>query len=162
MVKTLVIIRHAKAEQIFTTNDFERSLNERGKNDAPEMAKRLKKKLDVDAFVSSPAKRTKKTASYFVKAYDKDENEIIFVSALYQAPSSTFNEVVAELDDSYKTVAIFAHNPGITNFANDLVPEANIDNMPTCAMVAVQADVSKWSDFSSAKKELLFFDYPRN
>ena len=65
--KTLLIIRHAKSSwDIGTLTDFERPLNERGKRDAPEMAARLKKRnIKIDAFVSSPAKRAKKTAELF-------------------------------------------------------------------------------------------------
>ena len=161
-MKTLTIIRHAKAETSFSMNDFERSLNDRGKADAPVMARRLYKKIKVDAFVSSPAKRTKKTAEFFADAYGVDEKDIIYVSALYQAPASVFFEVVSALDDRFNSVAIIAHNPGITNFANELTPEVRLDNMPTCSMFAVQADVHSWSAFGKSKKEFLFFDYPKN
>jgi len=161
-VKTLIIIRHAKAETTFTLNDFERTLNDRGKTDAPVMAKRLHKKIKIDAFVSSPAKRTKKTAEFFAEAYGIDEKDIIYVSALYQAPASTFFETVSQLNDHFNSVAIVAHNPGITNFANELTPEANLDNMPTCSVFAVQAEVDSWSAFGKAKRKFLFFDYPKN
>ena len=62
--KTLLLIRHAKSSwDNFALTDFDRPLNDRGKNDAPEMAKRLiDKKINIDAFISSPAKRAKKTA----------------------------------------------------------------------------------------------------
>ena len=161
-MKTLVIIRHAKAEQIFSLNDFERSLNDRGKADAPVMAKRLHKKLKIDAIVSSPAKRTKKTAEFFADANGIDEKDIIYLSALYQAPSSVFFEVLEALDDRFDSVAIIAHNPGITNFATQLAPDAELNNMPTCAVFAVKADVERWSAFGKAKREFLFFDYPKN
>lgn len=161
-MKTLVIIRHAKAETTFTLNDFERSLNDRGKADAPLMAKRLHKKIGIDAFVSSPAKRTKKTAEFFAEAYGIAGKAIIYITALYQAPSSVFFEVVSSLDDRFNNVAIVAHNPGITNFANELVPEAAPDNMPTCSVFAVQAEVDNWAAFGKAKRKFLFFDYPKS
>jgi len=126
------------------------------------MAKRLHKKIKIDVFVSSPAKRTKKTAAFFADAFGFDEKDIIYVSALYQAPASVFFEVVSGLDDRFNSVAIVAHNPGITNFANELIPEAKLDNMPTCSVFAVQADVERWSTFGKAKKEFLFFDYPKS
>ena len=58
-MKTLLIIRHAKSSwDIASLNDFDRSLNERGKKDAPRMAKRLKEKdIYPDVMISSPAKR---------------------------------------------------------------------------------------------------------
>ena len=159
----MFIIRHAKAETVFTLNDFERPLNDRGKKDAPEMARRLfQKKIKIDAFVSSPAKRAKKTALLFSEVFGQPEGDIIFISALYHAPVEIFYEVIEQLNDGFDTVAVFAHNPGITDFANSLTAAPKVDNMPTCSLFAVNADINSWSDFAKAKKYFLFFDYPKN
>ena len=94
-MKRLFIIRHAKSDQGFPGNDFERPLNERGKADAPVMAKRLlDKQITIDAFVASPAKRAKKTAELFVSTFGMLEEKIIFISALYHATPEVFYEVV--------------------------------------------------------------------
>ena len=161
-MKTLLIIRHAKSSwDLGTLNDFDRSLNERGKKDAPVMAQRLlDKKINIDAFVSSPAKRAKKTAELFCKVYDKNKDNIIFISALYHATPEIFFEVIDQLNDDFTNVAIFAHNPGITEFVNELVEDVMIDNMPTCSVFAIKINIAKWKDFAKAKKELLFFEYP--
>lgn len=162
-MKTLLIIRHAKSSwDVIGQNDFDRTLNDRGKKDAPIMAQRLlDKKIKIDSFVSSPAKRAKKTAEFFCAAYKKNKEDIIFISALYHAGSNNFFEVVEQLSDNTDSVAIFSHNPGITDFANQLVKDVAVDNVPTCGIFAVQADITKWKDFAKAKKELLFFDYPK-
>lgn len=161
-MKSLLLIRHAKSDQSFWGNDFERPLNERGKSDAPMMAKRLlKKKVKIDAFVSSPAKRAKKTAEFFASAYAVDENAITFVSALYHADPTVFYQVISQLPDEVNHVALFSHNPGITYFVNGLVDKIQLDNMPTCGVFALQADTGSWSAFASARKEFLFFDYPK-
>jgi phosphohistidine phosphatase len=160
-VKTLIIIRHAKSDQQLWSNDFERPLNERGKTDAPLMGKRLKERQPViDAFVASPAKRAKKTAELFAKAFGKSGDEIIFISSLYHAPPVVFYEEIQRLPDSVNIVAVFAHNPGITAFVNELTT-MKIDNMPTCAVFAVQVNTTQWRDFVKAEKEFLFFDYPK-
>jgi phosphohistidine phosphatase len=162
-VKTLLIIRHAKSDQSFFGNDFERPLNDRGKKDAPVIAKRLlDRNIAIDAFVASPAKRAKKTTELFCEIYKKSEEDIIFISALYHAPADVFYEVIKQLDDNFNTVAIFAHNPGISYFVNGLVTDVRIDNMPTCAVFAIQSAISSWKDFKKEKKEFLFFDYPKN
>ena len=162
-VKTLLIIRHAKSDQSFFGNDFERPLNDRGKKDAPVIAKRLlDRNIAIDAFASSPAKRAKKTAELFCETYNKNLEDIIFITALYHAPAMGFYDVIKFLDNSFNTVAIFAHNPGITYFVNDLVSDVRIDNMPTCAVFALQMNISQWKDFAKSKKEFLFFDYPKN
>jgi phosphohistidine phosphatase len=161
-LKTLLIIRHAKAETSFTVNDFERPLNEKGKCDAVIMAKRLlEKNIAIDAFIASPAKRAKKTAELFCKEFNGKEDDIIFVSALYHAPPEIFYEVIKHLGSPFNTVAIFAHNPGISYFVNELT-NTRTGNMPTCAVFAVQANIDNWKEFAKAKKEFLFFDYPKN
>jgi len=162
-MKTLLIIRHAKSSwDIGTLNDFERPLNERGKKDAPEMAKRLlDKKIIIDAFVSSPAKRAKKTAELFCEVYNHKEEDIIFISALYHANSHAFYHTIENFADTYNTVAIFSHNPGITSFVNELTESLRIDNMPTCGAFAIKVDTNKWKDFKRSKKEFLFFDHPK-
>ena len=113
-MKQLFIIRHAKSDQSFFGNDFERPLNERGRSDAPLMAKRLlDKKYTIDALVSSPATRAKKTAELFSETLKMPAAEIIFISALYHASAEVFYEVVSGLPDELNTVAVFSHNPGI-------------------------------------------------
>lgn len=161
--KTLLLIRHAKSSwEIGTLNDFERPLNDRGKRDAPEMAKRLKEKnVLIDAFVSSPAKRAKKTAEYFIEAYGRSKDDIIFISKLYHPAAEIFYEVAGEMPDHFNSIAIFSHNPGISDFVNLLVESVRIDNLPTCGVFAVKFKGS-WKDFGKVKKEFLFFDYPKN
>lgn len=161
-MKKVFIIRHAKSDQSFFGNDFERPLNERGKFDAPIMAKRLlEKQGKIDAFVSSPAKRAKKTAELFAEIFDKSSDNIIPISALYHATVEVFYEVIATLPDNLHTVAIFSHNPGITYFVNSLNTKTQIDNMPTSAIFAVEINITQWLGFAKAKKEFLFFDYPK-
>ena len=161
-VKQLLLIRHAKSDwSTPSLSDFDRPLNERGKHDAPMMAKRLlDKKISIDAFVSSPAKRAKKTAGEFAKKYEHDRDSILFIEELYAAPEEIFYEVIAGLDDRFNTVAIFSHNPGITDFANGLT-DARIDNIPTCGIFAIRLHADHWADFAKGKKEFWFADYPK-
>jgi phosphohistidine phosphatase len=161
-LKTVFIIRHAKSDQSFFGNDFERPLNERGKTDAPEMAKRLlDKKIKIDVLVASPAARAKKTAEFFAAGLQMPVTEILFISALYHASADIFYDVICNLPDGLNTVAIFSHNPGITNFVNNLNTSVQIDNMPTCGVFAASADITNWTGFVKSKKEFLFFDYPK-
>jgi phosphohistidine phosphatase len=69
--------------------------------------------------------------------------------------------VIATIEDAVTTAAVFSHNPGITTFVNDLT-KTRIDNMPTCGIFAVQAEIDHWKDFAEAKKVFWFFDYPKS
>lgn len=127
------------------------------------MAARVKaRKIFPGAFISSPAKRAKKTAELFCEGMGADKDAIIYFSALYHAPAPVFFEVVKEIGNDIEIAAIFSHNPGITHFVNQLCSDVRLDNMPTCGVFAVNAHCSTWKEFEKAKKDFLFFDYPRN
>jgi len=141
--------------------DFDRPLNERGKKDAPAMADRLiARGIIIGSFVSSPAKRARKTAKIFSQAFKRSEEEIILIPELYLASSNVFESVLASIESDSDTIALFSHNPGITDFANTLTA-ARIDDIPTCGIFAVSVDTDDWKNFRAAKKEFLFFDYPK-
>jgi phosphohistidine phosphatase len=161
-MKSLIIARHAKSSwDLSTPNDFDRTLNDRGKKDAPAAAKRLfKKGIKIDAFISSPAVRAKKTAKYFMEEYGRDKSELILIPELYEAPTSVFFDVIRNLNDAYQHVIIFAHNPAVTAFVNTLT-DVQIDNIPTTGLFGVQSQINEWKDFRDAPREFWFFDYPK-
>lgn len=162
-MKILLLVRHAKSDWGNPSlGDFDRPLNERGKQDAPAMASRLHDKgIKIDAFIASPAKRAKKTASIFAKKYKREKDDIIFRDELYGAAENVFYDTVITADNKFDSIAVFSHNPGITDFAN-LLTGTKIENIPTCGVFAVKADCSTWAAFKDAKKEFQFFYYPKD
>ncbi|MVT07047.1 SixA phosphatase family protein [Chitinophaga tropicalis] len=162
-MKTLLLIRHAKSSwNDPDMDDFDRPLNKRGKQNAPEMAHRLTHRgITPELLIASPAKRTRSTARIMAKEWHYDKDAILLEDELYLCYASTFLKVITKIDSDIDTVAIFAHNPGITDFANYLTQEIRIDNIPTSGIFAVQTDISSWSDFDRARKTFLFFDYPK-
>ena len=160
--KTLLLVRHAKSDwNDPSLSDFDRPLNERGKREAPLMAKKLHdKKIKLDAFVTSPAKRARQTCKHFAKEFGFKKKDIVRDEKLYEAGEEDFYEVVEHLKNKWDSVAIFSHNPGITSFADSLT-STHIDDMPTCSVFAIKIDTDKWADFKTAKKEFLFFDSPK-
>ncbi|HUR64959.1 MAG TPA: histidine phosphatase family protein [Chitinophagaceae bacterium] len=161
-MKQLILVRHAKSDWNDPgLSDIDRPLNERGKRDAPVMAHRLlDKKVKIDALISSPAKRAAKTAKIFADELGVKKKEIIFKEDLYLASPSAFYTIIAGMDDSFDTIALFSHNGGITDFANQLT-DARIDNIPTCGVFAIKIEDNSWKNFREAKKEFWFFDYPK-
>lgn len=161
-MKTLLLIRHAKSSWDDPgLSDYDRPLNDRGKKDAPIMADRLYERgIRIDAFITSPAKRARRTAEQFAKRYKKKDKHLELRTELYMAGDDTFFQVLEKLDDDLDCVAIFTHNPGITDFANSLT-DARVDNIPTTGIFAVTIETKKWSRIREAKKEFLFFDYPK-
>ncbi len=162
-MKTLLLIRHAKSGWDGpSVSDFDRALTERGKSDAKMMAKRIiDQSFDIDSFVSSPAKRAKKTAKIFMKEFKKNEEEILLIPELYKGSVSNFYTTIENLADTKNVIAVFAHNPGITEFVNSLQCSP-VYNMPTCAVFALKIKTEYWKEFREAEKEFLFFDYSKN
>jgi phosphohistidine phosphatase len=162
-MKKILLVRHAKSSwDDMAQKDFDRPLNDRGHKDAPVMARRLlKNDVKIDAFISSPAVRALTTAEYFAEAFDIKKKQVIQEPSLYHPTNEIFFDIISKIDDRYKTVAIFSHNPGITEFAAQLC-DTRIDDMPTCAIFAVKTDIQSWKEFEKAKKKFWFFDYPKN
>lgn len=163
-MRSVLFIRHAKSSwEDPSMNDFDRPLNERGKKDAPQMAGYLlEKKVPIDSFISSPAKRARKTAALFAKGYGIAEDAIQFKSALYLPEEIAFLQTIETTSDEFLHLAIFSHNPGITNFVNTLTHQIRVDDIPTCGIFGIKTSASSWTDFKNAEKEFWFFDYPKN
>ncbi len=49
------------------------------------------------------------------------------------------------LDPAAQHVAIFAHNPALTEVAN-LLSDAEIPNVPPCGLVRIRLNVERWTD----------------
>ena len=162
-MKHLYLVRHAKSSWSDTSlPDFDRPLNDRGKKDAPEMARRLMKRIKTpDLFLSSPAKRAKKTCKIFCEEFGVNENKIVYADKLYHASVQTFYDVLSELDKDIKSVILFSHNPGITDFAGSLCEGVSITDMPTCSIFAVKIKIKDWQELVTGEKEFDFFDYPK-
>ncbi|MDQ1142289.1 SixA phosphatase family protein [Pedobacter agri] len=161
MAKQLLLVRHGKSDWgNLDLKDFDRPLNKRGKENAPEMAERLVQRgFKFDLIVSSPAKRAKSTANFFAEAYQVDD--IRYEESIYEANTTALLKVINGLDDSADTVIMFGHNPGFTDLANEL-SDADIYNIPTAGMVFMSFPFDSWKMVSRGTGELVFFDYPKN
>ncbi len=159
-MKKLLIIRHAKSGWAnIGQRDIERTLNERGHQEAILMAKRMEQKqIPVDFLLSSSAVRTRETCMHFANMLHVSNDRIQFDAHLFHASADTLFEVVGQLKDDVHSVALFAHNPGITDFINQLNVGVQIDDMPTAGVFAVE--LANWKNISTGEKKYLFFDYP--
>jgi phosphohistidine phosphatase len=163
-MKTLYVIRHAKSSWADPDQaDMDRGLNERGKRDAPRIARRLKEKnIHPQLMLSSPAKRALNTAKRIAEVLDYPIEKVKTDRLLYHADEETILSVVQALNDKCDHVFLYGHNPGLTEFVNSLPDkEVFIDNVPTCGVAAFELPVESWKDASWRSAALLFFDYPK-
>lgn len=160
-MKTLIIIRHAKAEKTFG-NDKGRALTERGINDASLMSKRLLTNgYKIDKIIASSAKRTQETAEIFANAFNIEPNLITYFDNLYLGDPLDFFEAIEWLEENPDTLAVVGHNPGVTNFTND-VTKASIDDLPTCGIAIIKVDTDSWKNIEFCDKTLVVVDFPKN
>jgi len=157
-MKQLILVRHAKSSwSDMSLRDIDRPLNQRGKRDAPFMAKHLKSVVPkIDAFLVSPAKRARKTAKKFFKLYPDAHWQ--FEDLIYEASPNTLESIIYGLEDDLEVVVMFGHNPGFTYLANRYT-DSPFDNLPTCGIAVIELNDTKWTNFhpSSAKLSGLYF-----
>ena len=162
-MKRLVLIRHAKSSWANPLqSDFDRPLNDRGEHDAPMMGERLKAAAILpDLVIASTAKRAAQTAKRVCKGMGYDTEKIDWQEELYHCVPSVFEELIYGVDDAVTTLAIVAHNPGISEFAASLDNTKAIHHMPTCAVAGFEIDADRWTDFHLAKKKTILYDTPK-
>ena len=162
MKRTLYLVRHAKSSwEDPSLDDFDRPLNDRGKRDAPRMAKRIKeRKIVPDLMYSSPANRAIKTCKEFAKVLGIKESGIKTDAQLYHAGEETLLTRIHGLKDKFGAVMVFGHNPGLTDLANLLTGE-QILNIPTAGVVGIRFSADHWKAVQPGSGKLLFFDFPK-
>lgn len=163
-MRRLTLLRHAKTEaQHSGQEDWDRVLEPRGQQDAPEMARRLReRKLKPDRMITSPAVRALTTAQIFARELHLPATKLQQDERLYLASPKVLKEVVRELGGDAQHLMIVGHNPGLTEFADRLSADREIDNMPTCAIYTLEFEIEDWSELDWNSGLNAEFDYPKN
>jgi phosphohistidine phosphatase len=150
-MKSILVLRHAKSSRKDPDlTDHYRPLNERGKRDAPQVGRLLKREhLVPDIFISSTAMRAHATAKAVANASGY-KGDIAFNGSLYAAGPQAYIDVLHDLSDDYVRVLTIGHNPGLEELVEMLTGEIHL--MPTCSLVHVKLNVDKWSDINNKIK----------
>lgn len=161
-MKVIHLIRHAKSSwDNPDLDDFSRTLNERGKKDAPFMANKLKELgCNPDYFMSSPAKRTTETSKIIATALSYDIEKTIFDERIYHSSLPQILQVLNEIPNSFNTIILVGHNPTLTQLSNYLTDDF-IDNIPTCGIVKIELDIDNWQHIIQGIGRKIFFIYPK-
>ncbi len=161
-MKILTLLRHAKSSwKNASLLDRERPLNRRGQRDAPVMAERINEAgIRPSLILSSPAVRAWTTAKAIAHEIGYPQEFLQQEDRLYHASVRSLLKVIAEQDTGFSSLMVVCHNPGLTDFANYLMPELT-DNIPTCGFVSFEVDREDWNLDSDAKIKLMVYDYPK-
>ena len=115
MTKTVVLMRHARAEDARTgMRDFDRHLTEDGCAMTEKVAAHLQALgVTLDRIIASSAARTRETAEIMAAGVGSSV-PLVVRERLYNAAADTFaSSVGQECDEDETSVLVVGHNPGI-------------------------------------------------
>ena len=160
-MKTLFLVRHAKSSRDDPSlPDRDRPLDDRGKQDAPRMGRRLARRdVKPDLLLSSPALRALTTAELIAEEVGYKRKDIVVDDRLYASDPDDLLAVIRALDKKLNCVMLFGHNPEFTDLARRLSSE--IIHMPTSAVVEFNFDTKAWSDVGEVEPAKAVLDYPK-
>jgi phosphohistidine phosphatase len=161
-MKTLTLLRHAKSSwKDSSLADHDRPLSNRGQRDAPVMGERMQRAgIRPSLILSSPADRAWTTAKLIANEISYPSEFLQRDERLYHAGVRRIIEVLGEQDVAFNSIVIVGHNPGLTDFANYLLPDLTY-NIPTCGLVSVTLDMDDWDLKNKKRAELAVYDYPK-
>ena len=158
----MTIVRHAKSSWKDTSlSDRKRPLNKRGERDAPVMGKRIHEHgIRPSLIVSSPATRAWTTAKIVAHQISYPLEFLQREDGLYLASLDEILDTIVAQDNGFNNLMVVGHNPGMTDFANFLVPGLTY-NLPTAGVVSVEIDQENWSLYTRPQARLLVHDWPK-
>ncbi len=162
-MKTLHIIRHAKAEEGSSfIKDFDRALTESGKADAKLIGKELDQlHVKPSMILSSPAKRALQTAQIVIDELDLSIENIVCNENIYDASLKTMSEVVSQTPDKVNTLMIFGHNPSFKDLVNYL-SNTIFEKLPKGSVVSITFDTNHWADLKKRSGKVTYYEFPKN
>lgn len=165
MTLTLILTRHAKSSwDDPTLDDFDRSLNHRGRKSAPLIGRWLVERGYVpEVVVASGARRTVETwegmASTMPEGTVLDRN-----TALFHAGAGTILGVLRE--QAAAKVMLIGHNPGFAEFASRIAVQPpkhdRFNDYPTAATAVIEFEGESWARLRWGSGRILDFVVPRD
>ncbi len=150
---TLLLLRHAKAEQHSQGDDFARALTKKGEADARTLGGHMAALgIIPDTAIVSAATRTRQTFDVFEQASGA-EVPARFDDDLYNATDGQLRDVLKTVDSGVKTLMIVGHNPGIMDLAARFARDGDVtdlgrlrDRFPPCSLALIVFDTDDWRD----------------
>jgi phosphohistidine phosphatase len=161
-LKTLYILRHAKAEAEGQDGDAERPLMKRGRKAAAAMGEYLATlKPSPRLILCSTALRTRETLDAILPSLDPAP-QTLFEDALYLAGANRLLDRLRHLPEQTESVLLIGHNPGLHQLAASLASDAGAlaNGFPTAAL-AVLRIAGAWPALKPRQATLVDFKTPK-
>jgi len=150
-MKTLLLLRHAKAEPAEQNQlDHDRPLAKRGRRDAPRMGEYLlEHSLIPDAIFSSTATRARETTELVASAMAFG-GPIEFTRTLYMAGPRVYVDLLKYEAGDARTVLVVGHNPGLEDLLHELT--GRLETLATATLAIIEAPLTNWEELSLGQR----------
>ncbi len=157
ILKTLILIRHAKSSWEYTLADHDRPLNEKGKLDSKQLSSIYSDKIiGFDQMYCSTAVRATSTLQNLLQ--NKVSVSVNYDKKWYQFDYRIVLQQIKQLPTHFDKVVLVGHNPAYHDLV-EIITEQSFENFPTCALAEIQLNITDWKDLN--KGELLTFFTPK-
>lgn len=158
----LWLIRHAKSDWGDPRlTDFDRPLNGRGRRDGPRVARWLAAQDHPATWIwTSSAARALATARFVQQGFGVADAALVALDELYHASTEDLLDVIRRTPGTVASVALVAHNPGLTWLVNCLGPDSATDNLPTFGVARFDCPGS-WELLSPGRATLELLTSPK-
>ncbi len=155
-MRTLYILRHAKAGWPQGVEDRDRPLEERGRREAQAVAEKMARDgMRPDFVLCSPSVRTRQTLKPFLDQWP--ELPVSYEEGLYLATTGSLYEQVKAIDDRHETAMLIGHNPGIHGLVQFLAGEGDkqalaqlAEGYKTACLSVINCKCKTWSAWPPA------------
>lgn len=165
--RSLVIMRHAKAEHVAGVPDTERALTERGRSDATAAGAWLVSHgYQPELVLCSPSRRTRQTwhevAVGLADAAEPTAPHVRYEADMYHGGVAELLDLIRQLPPEVDTVLLIGHNPVLSELSTRLDPAGVLDSDGLrTAGIAVHRTDRDWSEWRAAPVPLVESATPR-
>ena len=160
MPKDLFLIRHAQAEKLPFDQDFNRPLSAEGVLEATQMGDALKiHSLHPQLLITSPALRALRTAEIFGTSLQLASEKTVLKPYIYEASAQTLFKIITDLDDQYTSVALFGHNPGLSEIGYYFYPKLP-RSLSTASVIRLRFEFTHWNMLTKDSAECIWEAHP--
>lgn len=144
--RTLVLLRHARADDPPGTADEQRPLSARGHADARAAGAWLATRYVPELVLCSPARRTRQTWQALSGQLPERPDAVRYERLLYVGGVADLFNLLRRTDETVHTVLVVGHNPALSQLSFTLHPtdQRTDGGLRTCGL-AVHTVVGPWS-----------------
>jgi phosphohistidine phosphatase len=146
-MKTILFMRHAKASWDGKgQDDRDRQVTKRGKKNAEQMGKLLKKeKLKPDLILSSCSTRAQQTAETVIKEL-KYRGDIYYLNELYLGEPEAYVGQIQTLRDDVERVLVIGHCPTLDSLLQMMT--GKVESLATAGVAHLKVPIDSWKEFN--------------